>query len=65
MPSLKNKFKDKSKAEIKRNEAEFRRTHNGEMPASDSEIDEVYGPGAATAAMDEAYEKMGRKAKKD
>jgi len=33
----------------------------GHEPITDSDIDEVYGPGAATKAMDEAYKKMKNK----
>jgi len=30
----------------------------GREPITDSDIDEVYGPGAATKAMDEVYERL-------
>ena len=49
-----------SSCDIKEKEAAFKAKH-GREPASDSEIDEVYGAGAATAAMDEVYEKMKKK----
>jgi hypothetical protein len=61
--TLKDKFASKPKPNIKLKLDEFKRAHGGEEPASDSEIDSVYGPGAATAAMDEVYERMGRKKK--
>lgn len=39
------------------NKLKFQKKY-GREPITDSDIDEVYGPGAATKAMDEAYEKM-------
>jgi hypothetical protein len=58
--NLKDKFASKVKPDIKLKEAEFKRKF-GREPATDSEIDSVYGAGAATKALDEAYERMGRK----
>lgn len=36
-------------------------TKEGKVPATDAEIDEVYGPGSATEALDEVYSKKKRK----
>jgi hypothetical protein len=56
--TLKRKYIAAKKGQtIKEKEAEFKKKH-GREPATDSEIDEVYGAGAATAAMDEVYERM-------
>jgi hypothetical protein len=62
MGGLKQKIVDKTKVAqaVKEKEAAFKATY-GREPMTDSEIDQVYGAGAATRAMDEFYEKMGKK----
>jgi len=59
--SLKRKYADKNKPKparsVQEKEAKFKAKH-GREPATDAEIDEVYGPGSATRAMGEVYKKM-------
>lgn len=60
--NLKRKYADKNKPteSIKEKEAAFKAKY-GRGPSTDSEIDEVYGVGAATKALDEVYEKREKK----
>jgi hypothetical protein len=62
MGSLKQKHADKNKPaqSVKEKEAAFKAKY-GREPATDSEIDQVYGAGAATRAMDAFYEKLKKK----
>ena len=61
MPHLKAKAKKTHafsySVPILQHETAFKAKH-GRAPATDSEIDEVYGPGEATRAMDKVYRKM-------
>ena len=45
---------------VKERKAAFEKEH-GREPATDSEIDDVYGAGSATEAMDKVYRKMKKK----
>lgn len=56
----KKTLKQKYTGSVKEREVQFKQEH-GREPATDSEIDSVYGAGSATRAMDEAYEKMKKK----
>ena len=67
MPTLKTKVKAQKKNKLDsywQKEAEFLGSDKPKdllYPSTDSEIDEVYGPGSATRALDEVYEKMKKK----
>lgn len=62
MGGLKQKKADKTKVAqaVKEREVAFKAKY-GREPMTDSEIDQVYGAGAATSAMDKFYEKRGKK----
>lgn len=54
------KMKPKLSPGIVAKKAAFKAKY-GRTPSTDSEIDEVYGAGSATKALDEVYEKMEKK----
>lgn len=61
MPNLKTKYSDKNKPAAQMNTNNEKviqfKAKNGREPITDSEIDEVYGVGSATKALDKVYKK--------